>query len=99
MGSLKNTIRALKNQVGQNYVTLKLHDGSTVQFPEDSWKENFGRNADRLNAYYRGEPIPDPHPFGVALLSARNLGEFLAKAAESQRVLENYLEKGRLHMG
>ena len=99
MGSLKNTIRALRNKVGQNYITLKLHDGSTLQFPEDSWTENFGRNSERLKAYYRGDPIPDPHPFGVALLSARNLGEFLAKAAENQRVLENYLERGRLHMG
>ena len=99
MGSLKATIRALRNQVGQNYVTLKLHDGSTVQFPEASWAENYGRNSERLNAYYRGDPIPDPHPFGVALLTARNLGEFLAKAAESQRTLENYLQRGRLHMG
>ncbi len=99
MGSLKNTIRALKNQVGQNYITLKLHDGSTVQFPENSWAENYGVNAERLNAFYRGEPVPDPHPFGVALLSARNLGDFLAKAAEKQRLLENQLERGRLHMG
>ncbi len=99
MGSLKNAIRALKNQVGQNHITLKLHDGSTVQFPEDSWKENFGRNADRLNAYYRGEPIPEPHPFGVALLTARNLGEFLSIAAEKQRQLENYFEHGRPYMG
>ena len=99
MGSLKATIRALKNQVGQNYITLKLHDGSTLQFPEDSWAENFGVNAERLNAFYRGEPVPDPHPFGVALLSARNLGDFLATAAEKQRQLENYFEHGRLHMG
>ncbi len=99
MGSLKNTIRALKNQVGLNYITLKLHDGSTLQFPEDSWAENFGVNAERLNAYYRGEPVPDPHPFGVALLSARNLGEFLSIAAEKQRQLENYFEHGRLYMG
>ncbi len=99
MGSLKNTIRALKNQVGLNYITLKLHDGSTLQFPESDWAENFGRNSERLNAFYRGEPIPDPHPFGLALMEARNLGDFLAKAAEKQRLLENQLERGRLHMG
>jgi len=99
MASLRSNIRALRNQVKGNYISLKLMDGSIVQFPEDSWAENFGRNSERLKAYYRGDPIPDPHPFGVALLSARNLGEFLAKAAENQRVLENYLERGRLHMG
>ncbi len=99
MASLRSNIRALKNQVGGNYITLKTFDGETLQFPEQAWAENFGRNSARLNAHYRGEPVPDPHPFGVALTQARNLGPDLAREAERQVALDNQVSQGRLHMG
>ncbi len=99
MASLRSNIRSLRNQVKGNYISLKLMDGSTVQFPEDSWAENFRVNCARLNAHYRGEPVPDPHPFGVALTKARNLGPDLAREADKQVLLDNQVSKGRLHMG
>ncbi len=99
MASLKSTIRALRNKVGQNYITLKMMDGSTVQFGENVWAENFGANSARLNAHYRGEPVPDPHPFGAALKKARNLGADLAREAERQVLLDNQVSSGRRHMG
>ena len=86
------SVRRMKARLGGDAFILHLEDGSRVKFRPDAVWENFGRNAERLRALYRGEEVPPAHPFGVALARAINLPAELAHAAEAQRRLDRQVE-------
>ncbi len=51
MGSIKASIRKLRERLDTRYTTLRLEDGSTARFSESDFTENFRGRANRRVAY------------------------------------------------
>ncbi len=70
MGSLKGSIRKLREKLSANYVTLVLEDGTSERFSGADFDENFKVNMQRLRDLHHGPPVSPPHPLGRALVRA-----------------------------
>ncbi len=94
MGSIKASIRKLRERLDTRYTTLRLEDGSTARFSESDFTENFKRNMQRLRDVYHGPPVSPPHPLGRALVRAvpEGLGPELRKEAERQKGIDELVE-------
>ncbi len=91
MGSIKASIRKLREKLDTRYTTLRLEDGSTARFSESDFTENFKLNMERLRALYHGNAVSPPHPLGQALVRAlpEGLGPELRKEAERQKSIDD----------
>ncbi len=95
MGSIKASIRKLREKLDTRYTTLRLEDGSTARFSESDFTENFKLNMERLRALYHGNAVSPPHPLGQALVRAlpEGLGPELRKEAERQKSIDDLVGK------
>ncbi len=91
MGSIKASIRKLREKLDTRYITLRLEDGSTARFSDSDFTENFKLNMERLRALYHGNAASSPHPLGQALVRAlpEGLGPELRKEAERQKSIDD----------
>ncbi len=91
MGSIKASIRKLRERLDTRYTTLRLEDGSTARFSESDLAANFSVNMQRLRDVYHGTPASPPHRLGAALARAlpEGLGPELRKEAERQRSIDD----------
>ena len=94
MGSIKASIRKLREKLSANYVTLVLEDGSTARFTEADFTANFSTNMERLRDVYHGNAVSPPHPLGAALVRAlpECLGPELGREAERQKSIDELVE-------
>ncbi len=94
MGSIKASIRKLREKLSASYVTLVLADGTSERFSESDFAENFKVNMQRLRDVYHGTPVDPPHPLGAALVRAlpEGLGPELRKEAERQKGIDELVE-------
>ncbi len=100
MGSIKASIRKLRERLDTRYTTLRLEDGSTARFSESDFAENFSVNMQRLRDVYHDTAVSPSHPLGQALVRAlpEGLGPELRKEAERQQGIDGLVEarEGRL---
>ena len=98
MGSIKASIRKLREKLDTRYITLRLEDGSTARFSESDFTENFSTNMQRLRDVHHSTPVSPPHPLGAALIRAvpEDLGSELRKEAERQRSIDALVDTGPL---
>ncbi len=94
MGSIKASIRKLKEKLSANYVTLVLEDGTSERFSDSDFTVNFSTNMERLRAVYHGNAVSPPHPLGAALVRAlpECLDPELRKEAERQKSMDELVE-------
>ncbi len=94
MGSIKASIRKLKEKLSANYVTLVLEDGTSERFTDSDFTANFSTNMERLRAVYHGNAVSPPHPLGAALVRAlpECLDPELRKEAERQKSIDELVE-------
>ena len=94
MGSIKASIRKLKEKLSANYVTLVLEDGTSERFLDSDFTENFKLNMERLRDVYHGNAVSPPHPLGAALVRAlpECLDPELRKEAERQKSMDELVE-------
>jgi hypothetical protein len=94
VGSIKASIRKLRERLSANYVTLVLEDGTSERFSEADFAGNFKVNMQRLRDVYHGTPVSPPHPLGRALARAlpEGLGPELRKEAERQNSIDALVE-------
>ncbi len=94
MGSIKASIRKLKEKLDTRYITLRLEDGSTAHFSESDFTANFSTNMERLRAVYHGNAVSPPHPLGAALVRAlpECLDPELRREAERQKSIDELVE-------
>ncbi len=94
MGSIKASIRKLREKLDTRYITLRLEDGSTAHFSESDFTANFSTNMERLRAVYHGNAVSPPHPLGAALVRAlpECLDPELRKEAERQKSIDELVE-------
>ena len=94
MGSIKASIRKLREKLDTRYITLRLEDGSTAHFSDSDFTENFSTNMERLRALYYGNAVSPPHPLGAALVRAlpECLGPELRREAERQKSIDELVE-------
>ena len=94
MGSIKASIRKLKEKLSANYVTLVLEDGTSERFTDSDFTKNFSTNMERLRALYHGNAVSPPHPLGAALVRAlpECLGPELRREAERQKSIDELVE-------
>ncbi len=94
MGSIKASIRKLREKLSASYVTLVLEDGTSERFSEADFAENFKVNMRRLRDLYHGTPVSPPHPLGRALVRAlpEGLGPELRKEAVRQQGIDALVE-------
>ena len=76
--------------------TLHLEDGSRERFTLEDFHQNLERNAERLQALYKGAEMPPPHPFGAALSKAVDLSPELQRAARNQQRVDAQIERSFL---
>jgi len=98
VGSIKASIRKLKEKLSANYVTLVLEDGTSERFTDSDFTKNFSTNMERLRDVYHGNAVSPPHPLGAALIRAvpEDLGSELRKEAERQRSIDALVDTGPL---
>ncbi len=91
MGSLRGSLRKLREKLSASYVTLVLEDGTSERFSESDLAENFKVNMQRLRDVHHGNAVSPPHPLGAALVRAlpEGLGPELRKEAERQRSIDD----------
>ncbi len=94
MGSIKASIRKLREKLDTRYVTLVLEDGTSERFSEPDFAENFKVNMQRLRDVYHGNAVSPPHPLGAALVRAlpECLDPELRKEAERQKSIDELVE-------
>ena len=94
MGSIKASIRKLKEKLSANYVTLVLEDGTSERFTDSDFTKNFSTNMERLRDVYHGNAVSPPHPLGAALVRAlpECLDPELRKEAERQKSIDELVE-------
>ncbi len=94
MGSIKASIRKLREKLDTRYITLRLEDGTSERFSESDFTANFSTNMQRLRDVYHGTPVDPPHPLGQALVRAlpEGLGPELRKEAERQKGIDELVE-------
>jgi hypothetical protein len=94
VGSIKASIRKLKEKLSANYVTLVLEDGTSERFTDSDFTANFSTNMERLRAVYHGNAVSPPHPLGAALVRAlpECLDPELRKEAERQKSIDELVE-------
>jgi hypothetical protein len=91
VGSLRGSLRKLREKLSASYVTLVLEDGTSERFSESDLAENFKVNMQRLRDVHHGNAVSPPHPLGAALVRAlpEGLGPELRKEAERQRSIDD----------
>ncbi len=103
MGSIKASIRKLREKLSASYVTLVLEDGTSERFSEADLAENFKVNMQRLRDVHHGNAVSPPHPLGAAFVRAvpGGLGPELRKEAARQRSIDALVEdkEGRIGPG
>ncbi len=94
MGSIKASIRKLREKLDTRYITLRLEDGSTARFSESDFTANFSTNMERLRDGYHCNAVSPPHPLGAALVRAlpECLDPELRKEAERQKSIDELVE-------
>ncbi len=94
MGSIKASIRKLRERLDTRYTTLRLEDGSTARFSESDFTENFKVNMQRLRDVHHGNAVSPPHPLGQALVRPlpEGLGPELRREAERQKSIDALVE-------
>jgi hypothetical protein len=97
---LRDKLRRLQRIADKDLITFELKDGTVARFLADVvFPEAFIYEAERWKAAYRGDPVPERHPFVDALRNAKDERVIEAIASEHGSVISLMLGEDRIASG
>jgi hypothetical protein len=97
---LRDKLRRLQRIADKDLITFELKDGTVARFPaEVVFPEAFIHETQRWKAAYRGDPVPERHPFIEALRNIKVERVIETIASEHGSVVSLMLGEDRIAPG